>query len=79
MQGDTTLGFQNKGGIVADIAGGEFFLMIWGEKQSDGRSSDGRSYLPHQQHLLYCPEVPQADQNIFFVWRECVECVFACK
>ena len=79
MQGDTTLQFKNKGGIVADIAGEEFFLVIWGEKQSSQTSSDGRSHLPHSQHLLYCPEVPQADQNIVFVWCECVECVFACK
>ena len=71
--------FKNKGGIVADIAGEEFFLVIWGEKQSSWKSSDGRSHLPHNQHLLYCPEVPQADQNIVFVWCECVECVFACK
>ena len=79
VQGDTTLTFRNKGGVVADIAGQEFFLVIWGEKPNSCPSPDGRSWPPHSQHLLYCPEVPQADQNIVFVWCERVECVFACK
>ena len=56
LAGDTTLQFKNRGGIVADIASEEFFLVIWGEKQSSAMS----------QHLLYSPDVPlcwQADQS----------------
>ena len=55
--------FNNRGGIVADFAGVPVFLAIWGEKPNSKSHRDGTFYQPHQQHLLYCTQVPEADQS----------------
>ena len=55
VQGDTTLKFENRAGIVADIAGREFFLLIWGEKEKPTFKPRRQPQSPPQPALALLP------------------------
>ncbi len=55
IQGDTIFGFKNVSAISMDIGGKPFWVIIHGQKPNDRGMG-----MPHDQHLVYCTQVPQA-------------------
>ena len=55
LRGNTIFGFKNQTAIMIEIAGRPLWVMIHGRKPNSMKAGA----MDHDQHLIYCPQVPQ--------------------